>query len=134
MIVVDANVIVAFVTVHEFTGLARAAALREEWTAPILWRSEVRSALARLMRARRIRLEDAQAVYKRAEMKMWKDCSVRAEKVLEYCAHSACSAYDCEYVVLAEDLGLRLVTLDEPLIKHFPKTALHLRDYAAETA
>jgi predicted nucleic acid-binding protein len=129
MIVVDASVVVAFLTPHEFTHEARATARQDIWTAPVLWRSEVRSALIRLIRARCLTLEDAKALFKQAELKLWKECSVEADKVLEYSATSQCSPYDCEYVVLADLLGLKLVTIDEPLIKHFPKTAIHLTDY-----
>jgi predicted nucleic acid-binding protein len=131
MIVVDASVIVPFLAPHEFTDAARAAARRDIWTAPVLWRSEVRSALIRLIRARRLVLDDAKALFKQAEVKLWKECTVQADKVLEYSANSQCSPYDCEYVVLADVLGVKLLTADLPLISHFPKTAIHLNDYVA---
>jgi predicted nucleic acid-binding protein len=71
---------------------------------------------------------------KRAEMLMFSsEHPARGEKVLEYAANSQASVYDCEYIVLADDFGTILVTTDEPLIKHFPKIAVHLRDYARLT-
>jgi len=40
------------------------------------------------------------------------------------------SGYDAEYVRLAEDLGLRLLTTDGPVLEAFPDVAVHPRDFA----
>jgi predicted nucleic acid-binding protein len=46
--------------------------------------------------------------------------------VLELVASSDCSAYDCEFVALAEDLGTSLVTVDQKILKEFPQIAVSL--------
>ncbi len=46
--------------------------------------------------------------------------------VLELVRGSDCSAYDCEFIALAETLGTRLSTMDGKLLKAFPKLALPL--------
>jgi len=48
------------------------------------------------------------------------------------CLQSNRSAYDCEFVALALDLGLKLITADEPIVREFPSVAIHVRDFVAE--
>ena len=55
---------------------------------------------------------------------------VSSEKVFELAVRSKCTAYDCEYVALAEELGVPLVTADQQLLKAFPKTAVSLEHFS----
>ena len=52
-------------------------------------------------------------------------------KVLNLVAKSTCSAYDCEFVALAQDLGIPLVTMDKQIIRQFSEIALSLETYIA---
>jgi predicted nucleic acid-binding protein len=49
---------------------------------------------------------------------------------METVAASHCSAYDCEYVALAADLGVTLVTSDNQILKAFPAVAMSLKALA----
>jgi hypothetical protein len=51
---------------------------------------------------------------------------VDSPSVLGLAEASGCSAYDCEYVALAKKLGVRLVTLDQQIIRAFPEVAVAL--------
>lgn len=46
-------------------------------------------------------------------------------------AASPCSAYDCEFVALAADLTVPLVTTDKKLVKSFPDIAIHIDHFEA---
>ena len=42
---------------------------------------------------------------------------------------STCSAYDCEFVALARQLSVKLVTQDKKLLREFPDTAVSLDEF-----
>jgi hypothetical protein len=47
-------------------------------------------------------------------------------------ASSKCSAYDCEFVALAQDLSVPLVTSDQKILTAFPETAVSPDDFLVE--
>jgi predicted nucleic acid-binding protein len=132
MIVVDANVIVYLLTPGSQSELAWSAAERDDdWRVPTLWRSEVRNALLGIVRARQLDAADAIASMNRAErLLMGSSHEVDSAHVLELALSSGCSAYDCEYVSLADSLDVRLVTSDREILAAFPERAVDLRAYA----
>jgi predicted nucleic acid-binding protein len=48
---------------------------------------------------------------------------VDSRDVLRLASQSRCSAYDCEYVALAEAAGVPLITNDAQILKEFPSIA-----------
>ena len=97
------------------------------WVAPFLWRSEFRSVLSNYIRKNIITLEDSLDILRETE-KQFKDREyiVKNNDVMELISESSCSAYDCEFVALAKDLNIKLVTSDKEIIKEFPKIAISL--------
>jgi predicted nucleic acid-binding protein len=128
VIVVDTNLIGYLLLASERTAQAEQALYRDsEWAAPLLWRSELRNVLAVQMRSRRMSLQHAQAVITEAEELMrGREYTVISLDVLRLAGESGCSAYDCEFVVLALDLGVPLVTVDRQVLAAFPQTAISL--------
>ncbi|GAB4108336.1 MAG: type II toxin-antitoxin system VapC family toxin [Acidobacteriota bacterium] len=121
MIVADTNLIAYLFLPGDRTAAAEAVLVKDpEWAAPLLWRSEFRSVLAGYLRQGRIPLPVAQALMERAEgLLAGREFSVPSGHVLEVAAGSGCSAYDCESAVLAQDLGVPLVTTDRQILRNF---------------
>jgi predicted nucleic acid-binding protein len=128
VIVVDTNVIAYFWLPGAHTAAAEELWHEDAgWNAPLLWRSEFRKVLTGYVRRRRLALEAAQRIIAQAESQMQgREYAVPSEEVLRRATESSCSAYDCEYVVLAEELGVPLVTSDAKLLSAFPSVAVRL--------
>lgn len=123
MIVVDTNVIAYLFVPGDRTSAAEALRGRDtEWAAPLLWRNEFRNVLATLVRLGRFELPIAQAIQAQAERLLAPlEFAVDSETVLELAAVSGCSAYDCEFVALADYLDVPLVSADRKLKTRFGK-------------
>jgi predicted nucleic acid-binding protein len=128
MIVVDSNVLAYLYLPGSHTEAAERLYQRDtEWHAPILWRSEYRNILAGYLRRGILTLEQAYAIQREAEALLdGAEHEPDFRRVLELVKASDCSAYDCEFVALAEALGVIVVTMDAKLIKAFPKIAKSL--------
>ncbi|MCC6132292.1 MAG: type II toxin-antitoxin system VapC family toxin [Acidobacteria bacterium] len=134
MIVVDTNVLAYFWVPGEFTEAARRlATLDGDWKVPPLWRSEFRNVLATLVRNGRMKEGTAVDIVRAAENQMVEgECAVDSEAILRLAASSGASAYDCEFVALATDLDVALVTSDQKLVRAFPGRARLLADSVRE--
>lgn len=133
MIVVDTNLIAYFFINGRFSETAERVFARDpQWTAPVLWRSEFRSVLTKCLGKGYLGLEDAVEIAGAAETMMaGREYAVNSPEVLHLAASSPCSAYDAEFVALAKDLGIRLVTADARLQKAFPGTAFSPDEFVA---
>ena len=123
MIVVDSNVIAYLYLPGEFTAKAEKLLEREpDWAAPLLWRSELRNILALYMRKNLLDFGDAYRIQREAEALLADhEYDVDSFEVLTLARDSGCSAYDCEFIALAKQLGVKLVTEDIKLRQAFPK-------------
>lgn len=131
MIVADTNLIAYLWIPGEHTAEAERLVHREpEWAVPLLWRSEFRNILAGYVRSGNLPLGLSMQLAEEAErFVMGKEYAVPSAKVLTSAAASGCSAYDCEFVVLAEDLGVKLITTDRQILKAFPKRAVSVQQF-----
>jgi predicted nucleic acid-binding protein len=129
MIVVDTNILAYLYLPGEYTAEAEALLGKHaDWVAPQLWRSEFRNILAGFIRRGALDLRQAIALQREAEALLAaSEYIVDSEAVLELVGRSDCSAYDCEFVALAQMLDVKLVTMDAKILKAFPKVAIPLR-------
>lgn len=131
MIVVDINIIGYLYLSSERTEQAERALLKDsEWVAPLLWRSEFRSVLTQYIRRGILRVEEAEQVIDEAQaLIVGQEYEVASSDVLRLAARSGCTAYDCEFVALVQELGVVLVTVDRGILREFPDIAVGLEEY-----
>ncbi len=128
MIVVDTNILVYLYLPTEHTSLAEKLLVSDpEWVVPLLWRSEFRNVLALYLRKGLLTFDQAYSIQTEVES-LLSDCEYDLDsyEVLKLVNNSECSAYDCEFVALAQQLGIQLVTIDKKVLRHFPQTAISL--------
>jgi len=134
MIVADTNIIGYLYLSSDRSDQAEKALLIDaEWVAPILWRSEFRNVLTLYIRKKILMLEDAIRILDEATLLMQGgEYEAVSLQVLQLVGESTCSAYDCEFVALARDLDVRLLTVDKQIVKQFPNEAISLDEYVSQ--
>ena len=134
MIVVDTNMIAYLVIQGEKTPLALKAVRKDPvWAAPFLWRSEFRNVLCGYIRRQMLSIQIARELMTHALQRMiGREYQVISDQVLDLAASSTCSAYDCEFVALALELGVPLVTVDKHILEQFPRVAIGVFQFVSE--
>jgi predicted nucleic acid-binding protein len=128
MIVVDTNILAYLYLPTEHTQKVEALLAKDpEWIAPTLWRSEFRNVLAFYLRKNLLTFDQALAIQNEAEALLQNnEFIVTSFDVLQLVQNSECSAYDCEFVALAQNMNVQLITMDKKVLKNFPETAIAL--------
>lgn len=127
MIVVDTSVIASLWVPNDMEELAYKVLRKDpEWVAPLLWRSELRNVLALYLRKNILELSIVLQSIQEAEQLMESNAyEVNSIQVLQFVQQSNCSSYDCEFVALANDLGVPLISFDKQICREFPEIAVH---------
>ena len=133
MIVADTNLIAYLLVDGPFTKEARAVYEKDpDWVAPSFWWSEFRNVLVMSLRRSLMSITDALEILEDADLLMGgKERDSASFRILRLAADSGCSAYDCEFVALALDLGVPLVTSDRALIEKFKPTAVSMKTFCS---
>ncbi|MGH7975394.1 MAG: type II toxin-antitoxin system VapC family toxin [Limisphaerales bacterium] len=131
MIVADNSLLVYFWLPGVVAELAEAVKGRDSvWASPVLWRAEFRNVLAGYLRRKALTEAEANAAYLHAQTDLGaNEYSVPTERIIKLVLASDCTAYDCEYVALALDLDVPLVTADKQILRAFPKIAVSLEKF-----
>ncbi len=126
MIVVDTNIIAHFWLPSDHSQLCDQIFEQDpEWIAPLLWISEFRNVVSLYLRKQLIDLSMALQISEKAqELMKDRQFHVHSSQVLEFVNKSNCSSYDCEFVSLANDMSVPLITLDKKVRNAFPEIAI----------
>lgn len=131
MIVVDTNIVGYLYLASEKSSKVELAFGKDpQWAAPLLWRSEFRNVLALYIRNKKLSFEDAVKIMNSASSLMGgREYEVPSLPVLKLVTESNCSAYNCEFVALAQELCAPLITVDQQILEQFPDTAVSLDEF-----
>jgi predicted nucleic acid-binding protein len=131
MIVVDTNAIASMWVPNDMDEWVYKVLKKDsDWVAPLLWRSEFRNVLSIYLRKGILELPVVLQAMEEAEQLMdLNEFEVNSTQVMSFVANSSCSAYDCEFVALADDLNIKLVTFDKKIIREFPKIAISPQEF-----
>lgn len=131
MIVADTNLIAYLLISGEFTKLVEdVLKIDDDWSVPILWRSEFRNVLSLYMRTGSMNLNEANQTMKIAEDFLREsEYAVSSEKILDIVSYTNLSAYDAEYVSLAKELGVNLVTNDRKILNALGNLVLSIEGF-----
>jgi predicted nucleic acid-binding protein len=131
MIVVDAQMIAALLLNSEKTELARKLLqIDAEWIAPLLWRSEFRQLLAFYVRKKVLTLHQASLIMQEAENFMQGgQFEIPSLDIITLTEQYDCTAYTAEYVALALEQGVPLVTMDRMYLRKFPAVAVNAESF-----
>jgi predicted nucleic acid-binding protein len=132
MIVADTSLIASLLLSTSATPAAEAVLEKDaDWTAPALWRYEFKNVLATQVRVLGLPLDDANALFEKAEeLVVEPEIEVEPRAILGVASANKLSAYDAEFVALAMALKVRLVTADGGILKAVPELAVTFNTFA----
>ena len=122
MIVVDTNTLAYFWLPSDHSELCEQLFQWDsDWVAPVLWKSEFRNVVTLCMRKKFIDLSEALQISEKAENQMKeREFHVNSVQVYDLANRSNCSVYDCEFISLAEELDIKMITMDKQILHSFP--------------
>ncbi|HEY5565075.1 MAG TPA: type II toxin-antitoxin system VapC family toxin [Rhodothermia bacterium] len=133
MIVADASLLAYLHIQGDRTADAEAALRRDPvWAAPRLWRSEMRNVLILYVRKGVLAVDEARLLMDAAlDLMRGNEYEVASDPIFACLERANVSAYDAEYVALATELDIHVVTADRRLQRAFPERVVSLREFAS---
>ena len=133
MIVVDSNVLAYCWMSSQHTSLAQRVRVADpDWRVPVLWRSELRNILSGHLRRGSLSGSQIGRLMRHIEAELSGfEHLVESDAVFGVVGESRLSAYDAEFVALARQLSVTLVTEDQAVLKAFPAIALSMEGFLA---
>lgn len=134
MIVADTNLIAYLVIPGDKTAVAKQVLKRDtNWIVPRLWRSEFENVISIYLHQDLYTLDEGLEFMREAELLIrGGEYRVSSSQVLRMAFDSKCSAYDCEFVVLAQEMGVPLVTSDQNVLRSFSDVAVSMDQFVSK--
>ena len=131
MIVVDTNVLVyATVQSPQTASAQQVAVLDSNWVVPPLWRFEFTSAITTLVRGRALNETQAiKAIGAADQLASGREMEVEQLAAFRAAIRYDLSAYDGQYIALAERLNVQCVTGDARMLRNVPIVAVSVADF-----
>ena len=131
MIVVDTNIISYLYLSSEYSKQSEdLLTFDSDWVAPILWRSEFRNVLALYLQKNLLALDEILLIIHHAEKLLSVgEYEISSAHIMQLVKSSNCSAYDCEFVALAQHLNVPLITADKKILNKFSNIAKSVNSY-----
>jgi len=133
VIVADTNLVGYLLIEGERTADVREVWSKDpEWILPSLWRSEFLNVLVTAHRASVLSRGQALLAWEHAfDLLAGNEADPTGEAVLAVAIESGVSAYDAQFVAVAQELGVPLVTADRRLAARCQPTARTIEEYLA---
>jgi len=133
MIVVDTNIISYLLIPNDtYNPLAEAIYQKDSrWSSPPLWRYEFMTVLSIYLRKDLMDVASCKSVYKEAMGLVISGPISNSDAVFNIVQQSSLSSYDCEFVALAMQTGLPLITEDKKILREFPDIAFSMKTYVS---
>ncbi|VAX13695.1 hypothetical protein MNBD_GAMMA24-687 [hydrothermal vent metagenome] len=133
MIVVDTNIIsYLYISGDRSQQSEDLLSSDSNWVAPILWRSEFRNVLAQYLRKNLLNIDEILLIIQQAEKLLTDhEYEISSAHIMQLVKSSQCSAYDCEFIALAQYLDVPLITTDKKILREFPEITQTAESYLA---
>ncbi len=133
MIVVDTNIIsYLYISSERSQQSENLLSFDSNWVAPILWRSEFRNVLAQYLRKNLLNFDEVLLIIQQAEELLTDhEYEISSAHIMQLVKSSQCSAYDCEFIALAQYLDVPLITADKKILREFPEITSTASSYLA---
>lgn len=135
MIVADTNLVAQLILKLDQTKTAQDIYRNDpEWVMPELWRHEFLNVLASYLRFDHVQPERLALAWQSANV-LFADSARQPDilNALKLAGERNVSAYDAQYLALAQSLSLPLVTEDRKLRQAAPDLTLSMRDFLERT-
>ncbi len=128
MIVVDSNIIAVRNLTSALTSKAEQVEEKDPvWIVPFLWRYEFQNILATSIKAKQITADQAWDVWQRvSDILVENESEPSPAKVIDLVAQQGITAYDGQFIALAMEMGVPLVTQDRELQGKFPHVVVSM--------